>query len=314
MTAPTTALFVDDRFLGHDTGQHPEHPRRIAAIQLALREAALLGDRPEIEPVPATDEQILRVHTHQHLSRLDRIAMDGGGWIDPDTLVAPDSVEVARLAAGAAVTAVDAIVQGTVRRAFCLGRPPGHHATRDRAMGFCLLNTVAIAAAHARASGMNRIAIVDWDVHHGNGTQEIFYEDPNVWYASIHQSPLYPGTGGSDETGAGAGEGTTRNVPLPPRSGNDDWLRAMHEIIVPYIEHAEPDLILLSSGYDAHRDDPIGGCLVEDDGFAELTRATTELADRLAGGKIIAVLEGGYDPVALGHSVARSLRVFDGTG
>lgn len=313
MVATSTALLVDDRFLGHDTGQHPEHPRRIAAIQLALQEAELFNDRPVIELATATDEQILRVHSVPYLTQLERVAREGGAWIDADTLVAPDSVSVARLAAGSAVAAVDAVVQGAVTRAFCLGRPPGHHATRDNAMGFCLLNTAAIAAAHARARGVTRVAIVDWDVHHGNGTQDIFYNDPSVWYASIHQAPLYPGTGARSETGTGAGVGATRNIPMPPGSGNDEWLGAMREQVVPFVEQAAPDLILLSAGYDAHRDDPIGGCLVDDDGFAELTRLTADLADRLTGGKVIAILEGGYDAAALGRSVIRSIRVLDGT-
>lgn len=311
MASAPTAVLIDDRFLGHDTGQHPEHPRRLAAIQLALREGELLTGRPELEVGPASDAHILRVHSDQHLSGLERSAVDGGSWIDPDTLVAPDSLDVARLATGAAVAAVDAVVDGTIRRAFCLVRPPGHHATRDRAMGFCLLNTVAIAAAQARARGMRRVAIIDWDVHHGNGTQDIFYDDPTVWYASIHQSPLYPGTGARDDTGTGAGQGTTLNVPLPPGSGNGEWLSAMRELVVPFVEEAGPDLILLSAGYDAHRDDPVGGCMIDDDGFAGLTRATTDLADRLTDGKVIAVLEGGYDPTALARSVVRSLRVLD---
>lgn len=312
MHAASTALLVDNRFLGHDTGQHPEHPRRIAAIQLALREAGVLSDRPNVDIGPATDEQILRVHTDRHLARLERAVKAGGAWIDADTLVAPDSLDVARLAAGAAVAAVGAMVHGSIQRAFCIGRPPGHHATPDRAMGFCLLNSVAIAAAHARSLGIERVAIIDWDVHHGNGTQDIFYRDPNVWYASLHQSPLYPGSGERAETGVGAGLGTTLNCPLPPMSGNKEWLGTMSDSVVPFIKEAEPELILLSAGYDAHRDDPIGSCRVDDDGFAELTRIVTGLADRHTGGKVIAVLEGGYDPDALGRSVVRSLQALDG--
>jgi acetoin utilization deacetylase AcuC-like enzyme len=310
--AASTALLIDDRFLGHDTGQHPEHPRRIAAIQLALREAELLNDRTRVEIRPATDEQILRVHTATHLARLEQAVQAGGAWIDADTLVGPDSLNVARLAAGAAVAAVDAVVHGSIQRAFCIGRPPGHHATPDRAMGFCLLNSVAIAASHARSLGLQRVAIIDWDVHHGNGTQDIFYRDPDVWYASLHQSPLYPGTGGRAETGVDAGLGTTLNCPLLPMSGNEKWLETMRDTVVPFIEEAAPELILLSAGYDAHRHDPIGSCQVDDDGFAELTRVVADMADRHTGGKVIAVLEGGYDPDTLGRSVARSLQALDG--
>jgi acetoin utilization deacetylase AcuC-like enzyme len=178
-------------------------------------------------------------------------------------------------------------------------------------MGFCLLNSVAIAAAHARQRGGGRVAIVDWDVHHGNGTQDIFYRDGDVWYASIHQSPLYPGTGHPREIGSGPGAGATRNRPLPPGSGDTEWLATFDDDIAPFVEACRPDLILLSAGYDAHRDDPIGGCRVTDVGFAALVARTRDLADRLCDGRLVAVLEGGYDPAALGRCVVRTVRELD---
>ncbi|HYH11982.1 MAG TPA: histone deacetylase [Thermomicrobiales bacterium] len=311
MLHPTTALLRDDAFAGHDTGMHVEHPRRHHAIAQMLDLEGMLDDRPHVAFGPATDEMILRVHSDAHLHRLADIVQSGGAWIDADTLVAPDSLEAARIAAGAAVGAVEAILGGEVSRAFALGRPPGHHATRDRAMGFCLLNSVAIAAAHARHLGAGRVAIIDWDVHHGNGTQDIFYGSSDVWYASIHQSPLYPGTGWRDETGTGTGKGATLNVPLRPGTGDSEWLTAFDELVAPFVERCRPDIILLSAGYDAHIDDPIGGCHVTDDGFAALTSRTRALADRLAGGRLAVVLEGGYDPAALARSVMRSINELD---
>lgn len=311
MANSPTALLLDDAFAGHDTGMHVEHPHRYGAIATALRDAHLLENRPHIDFGPATDEMILRAHSESHLRRLARIADQGGAWLDPDTLVATDSLDVARLAAGAATAAVDAVISGTIDRAFVLGRPPGHHATQEQAMGFCLLNMVAIAARHARHRGVERIAIVDWDVHHGNGTQDIFYEDPDVWYGSIHQSPLYPGTGDSSEVGTGAGRGTTLNNPLPPGTGDREWLAACDTAIIPFVERAKPDLLFLSAGYDAHQDDPIGSCLVTDNGFTALTARVCELANHLTDGHVIAVLEGGYDPAALARSVMNSIHALD---
>lgn len=312
MAHSRTALLLDDAFLGHDTGAHPERPGRYAAIVDALSEANLVDGRPMVEIATATDEMILRAHTTDHLHRLQEIADEGGAWINPDTLVATDSLHVARHAAGAAVSAVQAVSDGRIDRAFALVRPPGHHATRDQAMGFCLLNTVAIAALHALHLGMERVAIVDWDVHHGNGTQDIFYDNPAVWYGSIHQSPLYPYSGSKDERGVGAGTGTTLNCPLPPGSGDGDWLAAFDMNILPFIERAAPDLLLISAGYDAHHDDPIGGCFVTDKGFGELARRVCDLADRLSRGRVVVVLEGGYDLSALARSVINTLRVLDG--
>ncbi|HEV2127862.1 MAG TPA: histone deacetylase [Thermomicrobiales bacterium] len=303
------AVLIDDAFARHDTGMHPEHPRRHAAIHSAI--AGMLPGRPEIASDPASDEILLRVHTPDHLRELDAIAATCGAWVDPDTMVGPDSVDTARTAVGAAVAGINAVLDGVTSRAFALGRPPGHHATASRAMGFCLLNSIAVAAAHARLRGIEQIAIIDWDVHHGNGTQAIFEDDPAVWYASIHQSPLYPGTGAASETGRGAGEGTVCNAPMRAGSGDAAWLEAFDTRVAPFVERARPDLILLSAGYDAHESDPIGGCMVTDDGFAALTERTVALAERHCDGRLVAVLEGGYDPPALGRCVARTIVTLD---
>ncbi len=309
MPAELTAIVRDDAFAGHDTGMHPEHPRRYRAILAALGDAGMLDDGRDLAHEPASDEAILRAHTADHLRLLTEIASAGGGWIDPDTMVAPDSLDAARRAAGAAIAATESALAG--RTAIALGRPPGHHATANQAMGFCLLNSVAIAAAHARHRGIERVAIVDWDVHHGNGTQDIFYEDVDVRYASIHQSPLYPGTGHPGETGRGAGAGATLNTPLPPGAGDAEWLDAFDTRVAPFIREARPGLILLSAGFDAHRDDPIGGCNVTDDGFAALIARTRDLAGQLSDGRLAVVLEGGYDPDALGRCVVRTVRELD---
>jgi acetoin utilization deacetylase AcuC-like enzyme len=306
-----TAIVRDDAFAGHDTGMHPENPGRYRAILAALGDAGMLDEGRDLPHEPAGDEAILRVHTADHLELLRVITERGGGWVDADTMVASDSLDAARRAAGAAIAAVDAVLDGRRRHAFALGRPPGHHATPNQAMGFCLLNSIAIAAAHARHRGVARVAIVDWDVHHGNGTQDIFYKDGDVRYASIHQSPLYPGTGFPNETGSGAGAGATRNCPLPPGTGDAEWLEAFDSRIAPFIEEGRPDLILLSAGYDAHRDDPIGGCHVTDDGFAALVARTRDLAGRLCDGRLAIVLEGGYDPDALGRCVIRTVCALD---
>ena len=309
MPPALTAIIRADAFAGHDTGMHPENPGRYRAILAALRDAGMLDQGRDLPHEPASDEAILRVHTAAHLHLLKSIAAQGGGWIDADTMVAPDSLDVARRAAGGAIAAADAALAG--RRAFALGRPPGHHATATHAMGFCLLNSIAIAAAHARHHGAERVAIIDWDVHHGNGTQDIFYEDGDVWYVSIHQHPLYPGTGYPNETGRGAGAGATANYPLPPGTGDAEWLATYDARVAPFIEASRPDLILLSAGYDAHLDDPIGGCRVSDDGFAALVARTRDLADRLCDGRLAVVLEGGYDPDALGRCVVRTVRALD---
>lgn len=314
ITPARAAVFHSLAFTGHDTAPHPENPERIRAINRELRARGLLRDRFQPDWAPASDAQVTRIHDPAYLAALRQIARAGGGMLDPDTIVLPDSVDVARLAAGAAVAAVDAVLDESATRAFVLGRPPGHHALPSRGMGFCLLNNVAIAAAHARARGVERVAIIDWDVHHGNGTEAVFLEDPHVFYASMHEAPFYPFTGFASERGRGLGEGTTLNIPLPAGSGDAALLRAMTGQIAPALEAFGPDLILVSAGYDAHRNDPQAMLEVTDEGFRILTQTVIDLADELCAGRLILVLEGGYDPPTLARCVADAVELIGDSG
>lgn len=283
------------------------------AIEAELTRSGLLHDRPRVDFGPATREQLERIHHPDYLDEIEAAAASGGGWIDGDTLVGADSFAVASLAAGAAVAAVDAVLDGDIARGFVLARPPGHHATPDRGMGFCLLNSIAIAAAHALARGTRRILILDWDVHHGNGTQDAFYDTEHVLFCSIHQSPLYPGTGAGHERGQGAGVGFTLNIPLPPGRGDDDYHQVLTEIVTPAARAYAPELVLVSAGFDAHRDDPLAGMRLTEAGFTHLATAAARIAAESAGGRLVAVLEGGYDPGALGRGVAAVLTRLDET-
>ena len=309
----STAVYRDAAFQGHETGDHPENPRRMAGIELALAESGLLVGRPSPVWGPATREQLARVHDERYLDQLERITASGGGWIDGDTLCGPDSLAVARLGAGAVCQAVEAALSGGQPRAFVLCRPPGHHALAVRAMGFCLLGNVAVGAAHARALGAARVAILDWDVHHGNGTQDMFYEDDCVLVASVHRhGGFFPGTGGAGERGRGAGEGFTINVPLPAGQGDAAFEAAFTAVFGPAVERFRPDVILVSAGFDAHVSDPLGGMRMTEAGFARLAVMVAGWSESLCGGRLVAVLEGGYEPDALGRSVVATLAALDG--
>jgi acetoin utilization deacetylase AcuC-like enzyme len=308
------AIFRSRRFLGHDTGEHVENPTRIIAIDRALEHFGLLDGRPEPAFRAADLADVERVHDARYIQALIDFAKQGGGWIDGDTYCGPDSVETALVAAGAAIAAVDTVLNDDHPRAFALGRPPGHHATAGRGMGFCLLNSVAVAAAHALERGLQRVAIVDWDVHHGNGTQEIFYGRDDVLFCSVHQyGHFYPGTGAASERGAGAGEGFTINAPLPPGGGDRVYLQVMDEVFHIPIHEFNPELILISAGFDAHRDDPLGSMSVTDQGFGRLAQRVVDFAAEAGHERVVAILEGGYDLDVLGRSVVSVLEVLDGT-
>jgi acetoin utilization deacetylase AcuC-like enzyme len=303
------ALVVDDaRFDRHaPLGHHPERPERLTAARQALARARAAGaDLDLIEPRAATDDELARVHDRRFVEALGKLRGERG-YLDPDTYVSAESVEIARLAAGSVVAMVDAMIDGSVSKGVALLRPPGHHARPARAMGFCLLNNVAVAAAHARARGLERVAVVDWDVHHGNGTQEMFWSDPNVLYVSTHQSPFYPGTGDADEVGAGRGEGYTVNVPLAAGSGDAVYARAFERVVLPVVESYAPDIVLVSAGFDAAARDPLAQMELSSNAFGWMARELARLAGRSAGGRMALVLEGGYDLVALEAGLAGAI-------
>ncbi len=304
-------MYRSDRFRDHDTGSHPENARRLLAIDRELARLGLLRDRPDVPFGPASDSVLARVHDPRYIAGVRTFAAGGGGWLDGDTLVGPDSVDVAALAAGAGIAAVDAALDGEAPHGFVLGRPPGHHATPVRGMGFCIFNSIAVAAAHALARGLERVLIVDWDVHHGNGTQDAFYESDRVLFASLHQWPLYPGTGDAFERGEGAGAGYTINVPLPAGTGDIGYLDAFATHIGPAADAFRPEVVLVSAGFDAHADDPLANMHMTEKGFAELARQVVRIANTHAEGRIVAFLEGGYDPAALAASVVATLAVLD---
>ena len=303
-----TLLYSHPCFLEHDTGpHHPERPDRLRAIMAALEtEAFSLLDRRE---APRADKaQIVRVHPERFVDWvLAQIPQDGWAGLDADTIVSPRSGEAALRAAGAVCAAVDAVVSGEARNAFCAVRPPGHHAEPERAMGFCLFNNVAIAAAHARAvHGLKRVAVVDFDVHHGNGTQAAFENEPDLFYASTHQSPLYPGTGQPHEHGVA---NNIVNAPLPPFAGSIEFRQAMERIILPALDAFKPELVLISAGFDAHLRDPLASLNLIEDDYAWVTRELCAVAKRNCKSRVVSALEGGYDLRALAASVAAHVDV-----
>ncbi|MBX2810814.1 MAG: histone deacetylase [Myxococcales bacterium] len=297
------------RFQDHDPGlRHPERPERIAAIQTVLKTAAEEGLQFEtVEPQPIETTELRRVHSETHLQKLDEISGQSA-QLDPDTATSPQSVPIARLAAGTTLKVLESVATTKGNAGMSLVRPPGHHAVPERAMGFCLINNLAVAAKSLLERGIvERIAIYDWDVHHGNGTQAIFYNDPRVLYMSTHQWPFYPGTGSAAETGQGAGEGTTVNVPLPEGTNDDVILRTSREFLLPRVKNFSPDLVLISAGYDGHISDPLGGFMCSTEGFRELAKIWRDVAEHCCHGRIAGVLEGGYHLDALSNSVRVTL-------
>jgi acetoin utilization deacetylase AcuC-like enzyme len=305
----SVGIVWDERYMKHGAAGHPERPERLRTVRDALREAGLWEALVPIEPEEITQEALHRVHTEEHVARVAATAEEERiTWFDMDTYAGPDSYRAALLAAGGVCAAVDAVVVGTVRSTFCAVRPPGHHATADRAMGFCLFNNVAVAARHAQAApDIERVLIVDFDVHHGNGTQAIFETDPTVFYVSTHQWPHYPGTGSASETGRGDGKGTVRNVPLSAGSGDEEVLAALGEALREAAAF-RPQLVLVSAGFDAHGSDPLAGLDLTDAGYAAMTRRIRAVAEKHAAGRVVSVLEGGYELAALSRSVVAHVR------
>jgi acetoin utilization deacetylase AcuC-like enzyme len=301
----TTSLIYDPAYLDHNTGHHPENPARLRAIVEALEADRPLWDRlRKVTPRGATDEDILRCHSERLIEQIRSLCERGVTFLDLDTVISQQSFAVARLAAGAAVTGVDEVFSGRASDVFAFVRPPGHHATPDRAMGFCLFNNAAIGARYAQARyGAERVLIIDWDVHHGNGTQDIFYSDPTVFYFSTHQHPYYPGTGSAGETGEGRGEGATLNIPMPQATPASEHREVFREALSSIESKFPPDLIIISAGFDSRRGDPLGGLMLEDEDFADMTRVVLDLADRHASGRVVSILEGGYNLHTLGETV-----------
>jgi len=290
-------IVLDKLYVDHDNGMgHPESQERILAIVDMLKFTKLFDEVVRIEPRDATREEITLVHTPEHY---DNIASTKGRpkvFLDADTSTCPVSFDAALRAAGGMISAIDSVLSGEVDRAFPLVRPPGHHAEADRAMGFCLFNNVAVGAAYlTEVKGLERVLVIDWDIHHGNGTQHIFYDTSKVLYFSTHQYPFYPGTGAAEEVGSGEGKGYTVNVPMEPGMGDDEFIRIFEEILKPIIDQYKPEFILVSAGFDIYFEDPLGGMKVSPEGFAKLTRLLTDEADKICDGKIVFLLEGGYN-------------------
>ena len=305
-------LFLRHRSsLEHETGPHPENAGRIRAIERVLDDAGWPG--VELLEAPEASRPMLeRVHDRAHVDEIERFCAAGGGMIDMDTVATDASWEAALRAAGAAVEGAERLLAGDARFAFSAMRPPGHHAESNRAMGFCLFNSAAVAAAHAVAEcGAERVLVLDWDVHHGNGTAEIFDASAEVLYASIHQSPLYPGTGDAREIGVGEGEGYTVNLPVPPGSGDEVFLGLVQRGIAPIARDFRPGLLVISAGYDAHADDPLANCEVTTGGYADLAASMRDLGSELDA-PVLVCLEGGYEPDALAASVLATIRALAG--
>jgi acetoin utilization deacetylase AcuC-like enzyme len=299
----TTVLFTHPICIEHDPGtRHPECPDRLRAVMAALDDSAFDDLDRRDAPLSETGP-IERVHSVDHISQiLDSVPKEGRAFLDPDTAMSPASGEAGLRAVGAACAAVDAVMAGEAHNAFCAVRPPGHHAERERAMGFCLFNTVAVAANHAKVEhGLKRVAVVDFDVHHGNGTQSSFYDDETLFFGSSHQWPAYPGTGSAEETGAA---GSNCNVPLPPGAGSREFRNAWESTILPELEAFGPELIIISAGFDAHARDPLANLEVQTEDYAWVTKEIMAVADRSCDGRVVSSLEGGYDLAALAESAA----------
>jgi acetoin utilization deacetylase AcuC-like enzyme len=298
-------------YLKHETGRHhPEEPARLTAIIRHLETTGMLAELVRAEPSEPSLEWLTLAHTPEYISSIGDACIRGVRALDPDTYISPDSYRAALLAVGGALLAVDHIMAGSGASAFVALRPPGHHAERERAMGFCLFNNVAVAARYAQKRyGLKRVLIVDWDVHHGNGTQHAFEDDPSVLFFSTHQFPFYPGTGRASERGTGAGQGYTVNVPLAAGCGDREYQQIFENVLYPAAQAFEPHLVLVSAGFDAHRDDPLASMNVTEEGYGRMTTIVRDIAERYCEGRLVSVLEGGYNLEALARSVERHLQI-----
>lgn len=307
-----TGIYFNELFLQHDTGfGHPERPDRLRAILELLSQNGMAETRTVQIEAPAADiEAIARVHERHHIEKIRESCLSALQHLDGDTVVSERSYEAALLAAGAGIAAADAVMAGELSNAFCAVRPPGHHAEVDRAMGFCLFNNIAIVAQHLKARhGVERIFILDWDVHHGNGTQQAFYQDPQVFFMSLHQWPLYPGTGSPHETGAGKGASFTQNVTFAPHTDAEEYVETFRRAVDEVFRTFKPEFTLISAGFDAHLDDPLAQLMLSEEDFAELTRFVAERAATYSSGRMVSMLEGGYHLQALARSVQSHIDV-----
>ena len=308
MSVPLALVHNPSQVL-HEASGHPERPGRVIAILQRIADDPALRELPWLDPDPATSELALLVHEPEMVLSVEEMSRRGGGWFDPDTYCTADSYAAALDAAACAARAARAVTGGEALAVFALVRPPGHHATSDRPMGFCLFNNAAIAVRIAQLGGARRVAVLDIDVHHGNGTQAIFNDDTTVLYCSLHQYPFYPGTGAAGERGGAHAAGYTINVPLPPGTDGVAWLSRFDEVVVPAVDEFRPDLLVVSAGYDAHASDPLAELFLDSDTYAAIADRVVALATRHAGGKSAWLLEGGYDLAALSESVAAQLSV-----
>ena len=304
-----TGYIYHPLYLEHDTGQHPENSGRLVAIEKHLKDSDINSQLQRHEPRPATIDEIGLNHVAGYAESVQRQCEEGASSLDADTSISTQSYDAALLSTGAGLKAVDLVLDGTCDNVFCSVRPPGHHAERDRSMGFCLFNNVAIAADYAiEKKGLDRVFIFDWDVHHGNGTQHSFYDKSNVYYSSAHQYPFYPGTGAADETGTGDGLGSTLNFPLRAYSNDEDYLALIKNKLIPEMIRFKPDLIILSAGFDAHANDPLGQMKVSTECYGTMTELMVTAANEICNGRLISMLEGGYDQNALADSVHAHLK------